>query len=236
MDNPPLLHVDRAVRTYGTGESATTVLHGVSLTVQQGEFAAILGPSGSGKSTLLNLIGALDKPTSGDVIINGISLAAQDDLGLTRVRQEYLGFIFQFHHLLPDFTAIENVMFPAMIAGRNRDPVSKQEAATLLQRVNVGNRMHNKATDLSGGQQQRVAIARALAGKKKLILADEPTGNLDSLNGKEAWNLMREFNKIESISFLIVTHDLRLAMATDRIIEIVDGHIVRDERITPQPI
>jgi lipoprotein-releasing system ATP-binding protein len=230
MDSAPLVSVQQVSRTFGSGENATTVLKSVDLEVQAGEFAAILGPSGSGKSTLLNLIGALDKPSSGEVWIDGVPLSEQNDAGLAHVRGTKLGFIFQFHYLLPDFTALENVLMPARIATDQVASDRRAEAEALLEAVGVGHRKHYRATDLSGGQQQRVAIARALAGRKKLVMADEPTGNLDSKTGQEAWDLMRRFCVEQQVTFLIVTHDLRLAEATDRIIEIRDGEIVRDER------
>lgn len=229
MDRAPIVRVQQAVKEYGSGENLTRVLHGVDLTVYPGEFVAILGPSGSGKSTLLNLIGALDQPTSGEVWIDGVPLSTLTDSGLAQVRSRVLGFVFQFHYLLPEFTALENVMMPAKITSEDREPDRKAEAIRLLERVGVGSRMYNRATDLSGGQQQRVAIARSLAGRKKLIMADEPTGNLDSKNGAEAWQLMREVCQTDGVTFMVVTHDLRLAESTDRIIEIQDGHIVRDE-------
>ncbi|MFZ4508216.1 MAG: ABC transporter ATP-binding protein [Fimbriimonas sp.] len=231
MSETPILEVRNASKTYGVGENAVTVLQDVNLKVAQGEFIGILGPSGSGKSTLLNLMGALDQPTTGDVLIDGVSLAQQDDRGLANIRQKYIGLIFQFHHLLPNFTALENVLLPALISGDLDDPARREDAIRLLKRVDVGDRMNNLSTNLSGGQQQRVAIARALAGHKRLILADEPTGNLDTKNGAEAWRLMREFNEQDKTTFLIVTHDVRLAQSTDRIIEIQDGRIVRDERV-----
>jgi lipoprotein-releasing system ATP-binding protein len=219
------------VKEYGT-KIRTRVLHGVSFAVAAGEFAAIVGPSGSGKSTLLNLIGALDRPTEGLVRIAGETLSNLDDEGLARLRRRHLGFIFQFHYLLPDFTALENVLMPLEIAnGRaNREQVS--EAKTLLERVGLKDRIHNRATDLSGGQQQRVAIARALSGRKSLVLADEPTGNLDQENGHEVFRLMREFNQQDGTTFLLVTHDPALAEQTDRIISIVDGRVAEDRQVS----
>jgi lipoprotein-releasing system ATP-binding protein len=227
----PIVSLEKVVKEYGT-KFKTRVLHGVSFSVQPGEFAAIIGPSGSGKSTLLNLIGALDKPTEGTLRIGGETLSGLDDEGLAALRRRYLGFIFQFHYLLPDFTALENVLMPSAIANSTPTKAQREEAKALLERVGLKDKMKNRATDLSGGQQQRVAIARALAGKKPLILADEPTGNLDQENGHEAFQLMREFNAQDGVTFLIVTHDPELANQTDRVISIVDGHIAEDRRTT----
>ena len=214
-------------KVYGA-KIQTRVLTGVSFTVQQGEFASIVGPSGSGKSTLLNLIGALDRPTEGAVRIGGETLSGLDDEGLARLRCAYLGFIFQFHYLMPDFTALENVLMPAAIANGRPTRAQRAEATTLFERIGLADRMHNRATDLSGGQQQRVAIARALAGRKPLVLADEPTGNLDTANSREIFRLMREFNRTDGVTFLFVTHDHDLAEQTDRVLSIIDGRLAED--------
>ncbi len=203
----------------------THALKGINLKVKMGEFAAILGPSGSGKSTLLNILGALDKPTEGLVRICGSSLAELDADGLSHLRRKELGFIFQFHYLLPEFTALENVMMPSIISGAKSAAEAKGQAVDLLDRVGLSGKYGSKPSQLSGGQQQRVSIARALAGNRKLVLADEPTGNLDSRNGTEVFDLMREFNASIGTTCLIVTHDLTLAQKTDRVIEVVDGHI-----------
>ena len=225
-----ILQLENVTRVYGT-VNQTRALNGVSLSVKKGEFAAIVGPSGSGKSTLLNLIGALDRPSEGVVRIGGESLSELDDEGLARLRRRYLGFIFQFHYLMPDFSALENVLMPFSLDHGSPSEVEIQEAKSLLERVGLKDKMKNRATDLSGGQQQRVAIARALAGKKPLILADEPTGNLDTENSHEAFRLMREFNKTEGTTFLLVTHDPELAERADRIISIVDGKVAQDRKV-----
>jgi lipoprotein-releasing system ATP-binding protein len=224
----PVLHLERLVKDYGEEPVRTRVLHGVDLTVEKGEFAAIMGPSGSGKSTLLNLIGLLDRPTDGRVVIDGEDTGRLDDDGLTRYRGRAIGFVFQFHHLLPEFTALENVMIP-MMADRGRADGSMVEcAAHLLGEVGLGKHLHQKATLLSGGQAQRVAIARALAMAPRIVLADEPTGNLDTHSADEIFVLLRDFNRARGVTFLVVTHDPRLAARCDRIIEVVDGRIVAD--------
>ena len=232
--SPPIpdeiLQLQGVSRIYGT-LNQTRALNGVTLSVKKGEFAAIVGPSGSGKSTLLNLIGALDRPSEGIVRIGGESLSDLDDSGLARLRRRYLGFIFQFHYLMPDFSVLENVLMPFALDHGSPTNEEIQEAKSLLERVGLKDKMKNRATDLSGGQQQRVAIARALSGKKPLILADEPTGNLDTENSKEAFRLMREFNETEGTTFLLVTHDPGLAQQADRIISIIDGKVADDRAV-----
>ena len=225
-----ILQLQDVSRIYGT-VNQTRALNGVTLSVKKGEFAAIVGPSGSGKSTLLNLIGALDRPSEGIVRIGGESLSDLDDAGLARLRRRYLGFIFQFHYLMPDFSVLENVLMPFALDHGTPSNAEIQEAKMILERVGLKDKMKNRATDLSGGQQQRVAIARALAGKKPLILADEPTGNLDTENSKEAFRLMREFNETEGTTFLLVTHDPDLAQRADRIISIIDGKVADDRPV-----
>jgi lipoprotein-releasing system ATP-binding protein len=219
----------RGVRKdYVTGEVVTPVLHGVDLVLDRGEFTALMGPSGSGKSTLLNLVGLLDRPTGGAIAIDGVDTGTLDDRALTRYRGRTVGFVFQFHHLLPEFSAVENVMLP-MMADRGRPEPSMVEcAAHLLRQVGLEGRLHRRPSQLSGGQQQRVAIARALAMAPRLVLADEPTGNLDTHSADEVFALLREFNRKAGVTFLVVTHDPRLADRCDRIVEIVDGRIVSD--------
>jgi lipoprotein-releasing system ATP-binding protein len=224
----PVLQLHGLVKDYGEEPVRTRVLHGVDLTVARGEFAAIMGPSGSGKSTLLNLIGLLDRPTGGRVEIDGRDTGTLDDDGLTRYRGRAVGFVFQFHHLLPEFTALENVMLP-MMADRGRpDPTMVEGASRLLDEVGLGGHRDKKVTLLSGGQAQRVAIARALAMAPRIVLADEPTGNLDTRSADDIFLLLREFNRQRGVTFLIVTHDSRLAARCDRIVEVVDGRIVAD--------
>ncbi|CAN5332667.1 ABC transporter ATP-binding protein [soil metagenome] len=228
----PVLRASGVTKEFGT-RVVTRVLHGVDLTLAHGEFAALVGPSGCGKSTLLNLIGLLDRPTSGRVLLLDRDTTPLDDRALTALRGNTLGFIFQFHHLLPDFTALENVMLPSWADAGFPSAAMHARAEELLREVGVGERMTYRATDLSGGQQQRVAIARALAHDPALVLADEPTGNLDTESAKEAFALMRRFNRERETTFLIVTHDRGIAAQCDRTIEMVDGRIVSDERQAP---
>ena len=224
-----VLELDNVCKSYGTGTALEIeVLHGINLQLQRGEFAALIGPSGSGKSTLLNLIGLLDRPTGGRLLIDGQATGDLDDQALTRLRGQRIGFVFQHHLLIPAFTALENVMMPILIERGRPDDEMRQRAATLLEQVGLGERMNNLASQLSGGQQQRVAIARALAMQPSLVLADEPTGNLDTKSADGVFALMREVNLSRRTTFLIVTHDPRLAHRCDRNIELVDGRIVAD--------
>jgi lipoprotein-releasing system ATP-binding protein len=221
------LRLDGVAKSYGVGTPVEAeVLHGIDLTLQKGEFAALIGPSGSGKTTLLNLIGLLDKPSAGRLFIAGEEAGALDEAERTKVRGRAIGFIFQYHYLLPAFTALENVM---MLAARGRlDDEMRERAASLLERVGLTPWRNHKASDISGGQQQRVAIARALAMNPLLVLADEPSGNLDTENADAVFDLMRDVNVTSGTTFLIVTHDPRLARRCDRIVELVDGRITSD--------
>ncbi len=223
------LRLDKVRKAYGVGTPVETeVLHGIELTLQRGEFAALIGPSGSGKTTLLNLIGLLDKPTAGRLFVTGQEASALNEMEATRLRGRAIGFIFQYHYLLPAFTALENVMMP-MLAERGRvNAEMRTTAAVLLDKVGLTRWRDHKASDISGGQQQRVAIARALAMNPALVLADEPSGNLDTENADAVFDLMRSVNEAVGTTFLIVTHDPRLARRCDRIIELVDGRIVSD--------
>lgn len=205
------------------------VLHGIDIDINAGEFLALVGRSGSGKSTLLNIIGALDRPTAGRVIIDGTDLYSLDEDELAFFRNQTLGFIFQFHFLLPQFTVLENVLIPYMIYhGRAEGPVLKQ-AEELLERVGLIHRRNNRANAISGGEQQRAAIARALINRPRLVLADEPTGNLDSKSGENVFALMREINRDLHTTFIMVTHDNMLANRTDRIVELRDGLVLCDQ-------
>jgi len=225
----PVLLLEGVRKSYGTAV-VTEVLKGVDLRVERGEFAALVGPSGSGKSTLLNILGLLDRPSAGRVVILGEETTTLDDEGLTGLRGRSLGFVFQFHHLLPGLSVAENVMMP-MIAARGRIAAGmRARALDLLARVGLAERADARPTELSGGQQQRVAIARALALGAPLILADEPTGNLDTKTADQIFTVLREFNQELGVAFLIVTHDPRLAARCDRTIELVDGVIVSDHR------
>jgi lipoprotein-releasing system ATP-binding protein len=223
------LRLDAVRKSYGVGTPVETeVLHGIDLALGRGEFAALIGPSGSGKSTLLNVIGLLDQPNGGRVLIEGREAGLLDDAELTRLRGRAIGFVFQHHYLLPEFTALENVMMPILAARGRLDEEMRKTAALLLDRVGLTPWRDKKATQISGGQQQRVAIARSLAMKPVLVLADEPTGNLDTRSADGVFDVLREINETSGTTFLIVTHDPRLAQRCDRIVELVDGRIVSD--------
>ena len=214
-------------KIYGTVVK-TQVLHDVSLNIETGSFNAIIGQSGSGKSTLLNILGTLDQPSSGEILINGIPTSKMKATQLAALRNETLGFIFQFHYLLPEFTALENVLMPVRIKGQKITPDVLKKAHDLMDLVGLSKVKNNLATQMSGGQQQRTAIARSLMNDPKIILADEPTGNLDSDTTEQVYELMRKINKTFNTTFLIITHDRKVAEKTDRIIEIKDGRIVLD--------
>jgi lipoprotein-releasing system ATP-binding protein len=223
-----VLVVDRVRKQFGE-RVITEVLHGVDLTLRQGEFATLIGPSGSGKSTLLNLIGLLDRPTAGRILIAGTDTTTLDDTALTRFRGRTLGFVFQFHHLLPAFTALENVMLPGYAQEGRPTEALRLRARELLVAVGLEDKIGARTSEMSGGQQQRVAIARALAHDPELVLADEPTGNLDTASADEVFELLRRFNRERGTTFLVVTHDPRIAARSDRVVEMVDGRVVRDE-------
>ncbi|MBL8430604.1 MAG: ABC transporter ATP-binding protein [Dechloromonas sp.] len=230
MTTTPVLQLKNIRKSYGSGETESEILHGIDLRLERGEFAALIGPSGSGKSTLLNLIGLLDRPSGGQLFIDGQETGQLDDTGLTRLRGQRIGFVFQHHHLIPAFTALENVAMPLLVARGRPDAEMFAQAGRLLDQVGLAERKQNLANQLSGGQQQRVAIARALAMSPSLVLADEPTGNLDTHSADDVFALLREVNTRLNTTFLIVTHDQRLAARCDRIIEMVDGNIVADRR------
>ncbi len=224
------LRLEAVRKSYDIGTPVEAeVLHGIDLALQQGEFTALIGPSGSGKTTLLNLIGLLDRPTGGELFIEGQKTSALSDTGRTRLRGRSIGFVFQYHYLLPAFTALENVMMPILAARGHPDEEMRDTAAALLDKVGLTPWRDNKANDISGGQQQRVAIARALAMRPALVLADEPTGNLDTQSADNVFDLMRSVNETSRTTFLIVTHDPRLAQRCDRIVQLVDGNIVSDK-------
>ena len=218
-------------KSYGAGTAhETEVLHGIDLELARGEFAALIGPSGSGKSTLLNIIGLLDKPSAGKLFLIGQEAENLPDKALTQLRAKAIGFVFQFHNLLPAFTAVENVMLPLLAAQGRPNAEMRERAEGLIEQVGLKDWGHHLANDLSGGQQQRVAIARALVMQPALVLADEPTGNLDTVSADNVFTLMREVST-GGTAFLIVTHDPRLAARCDRVIELVDGRIQKDEAI-----
>ena len=227
----PIVQLDGVTKCYNVGQPAEVeVLHDIDLTLEAGEFAALIGPSGSGKSTLINIIGLLDRPTSGSLFIHGQETRTLDDRALTRLRSEAIGFVFQHHHLLSAFTALENVMMPMLIERHLPAAEMRARAHALLVQMGLEAWEHNLANNLSGGQQQRVAMARALALNPALVLADEPTGNLDTKSAEAVFALMRQANREHHTTFLIVTHNNALARRCDRIIEVVDGQIVRANR------
>ncbi|GCL64538.1 ABC transporter ATP-binding protein [Pseudaquabacterium pictum] len=230
----PLLQLADVRKRYNIGQpNEAEVLRGVSLTLQPGEFAALIGPSGSGKSTLLNIIGLLEPLTTGSYQLQGDEVAGLDDAALTLRRRTTLGFVFQFHHLLPAFTALENVTLPALMREGAVSAAETDRALAMLQAVGLAQAAAKRPGQLSGGMQQRVAIARALVLQPPLVLADEPTGNLDTASSDEVFKLMRHMHATLNTAFLIVTHDPRLAARCDRVIELVDGRIQRDERQVP---
>jgi lipoprotein-releasing system ATP-binding protein len=215
-------------KSYAVAGTRLPVLRGLSLAVEKGEMIAVVGASGVGKSTLLHLLGGLDHADAGEIRIGDVALDRLRDQEIVAFRNRHVGFVFQFHHLLPEFSAVENVMLP-MMADRGRpDPSMEECAVHLLREVGLERFARRRPSQLSGGQQQRVAIARALAMSPRLVLADEPTGNLDTHSADEVFALLRQFNRKAGVTFLVVTHDPRLADRCDRIVEMVDGRIVAD--------
>ncbi len=225
-----LLVAENLDKVYGSGDTATHALRDASFAVERGEFASIIGQSGSGKSTLLNLLGLLDTPTSGRVILLGDDVAARSKTDRAQLRNELIGFVFQFHYLLPEFTVFENVTMPALIGSRMSAAETKSRAEETLAMLGLEGVEGKNANALSGGQKQRVAIARALMNRPALLLADEPTGNLDTVNTAAVYELFRKVNAETGTAFMIVTHDRGVAQQTDRILEISDGALVQDIR------
>lgn len=222
----PVIRMSGIKKSYKMGDSTLTVLKGISLTVNEGEFLAILGPSGSGKSTLMNMIGCMDNFDEGEYYLSGQPIHTMNDNKLTDIRNEYIGFIFQKYHLISKYTILRNVMMPLLIRGESAAEAEVKARERLIQ-LGMGERMEHKPTELSGGQQQRAAIARALVGNPKLLLADEPTGALDSATGKEVLKLFKELNE-NGHTIVMITHDLNVAKSAGRIVRIVDGELFED--------
>lgn len=226
MSNSILLQCDNLCKRYQEGSVQTDVLQDVSFSMKPGELMAIVGTSGSGKSTLLHLLGGLDTASSGDVIFNGQAMSQLSSSAKAELRNRELGFIYQFHHLLPDFTALENVAMPLLI-GKKKPAEAQQRALEMLTAVGLEKRSHHRPSELSGGERQRVAIARSLVNNPRLVLADEPTGNLDARNANSIFELLGELNVRQGTAFLVVTHDLQLAKRMSRQLEMRDGRLTQ---------
>ena len=223
-----LLKVENLTKVYGEGENETRALDGVSFTVEQGEFLAIIGPSGSGKSTLLHILGGVDRPTGGKVWMNGQDVFSQNEEQLAIFRRRQVGLIYQFYNLIPVLDVVENMTLPVLMDGRK---VNGERLEELLETLDLTNRRKNLPNQLSGGQQQRVSIGRALMNAPAVVLADEPTGNLDSKNSQEIVQLLKESNRKYRQTLIVITHDESIALQADRILAIEDGRVVREERI-----
>jgi len=221
----PMIKITNLHKSFTMGSQELTVLKGIDLEIPRGQMVAIVGASGAGKSTMLHIMGMLDRPTKGTVYFDNQDLFQMSEAQQAEFRNRRIGFVFQFHHLLPEFTALENACMPALIQRRPLEEV-EQEATTLLQEVGLGQRLHHKPGELSGGEQQRVAVARALLQKPDLVLADEPTGNLDTHTGESLFGLLRDLNRTRKTTFVIVTHNDKLSAQSDRIIHMQDGMIV----------
>jgi len=219
-----IIFAENLAKTYDEGRMHTPVFDGLNINVLNGQTIAIVGASGAGKSTLLHLLGGLDIPTAGEVYVSGQKMSALSDAQRGQLRNRALGFVYQFHHLLPEFTALENVMLPVMLAGSNVNEASKQ-ARHLLEAVGLGHRLEHKPGELSGGERQRAAVARALVNQPGCVLGDEPTGNLDDKTAATVFNLMLELNRAQGTSLVLVTHDHSLAMQLDRVLELRQGRL-----------
>ncbi len=225
-----ILRIENLSKIYGKGDTEVRALDNVSFTVPKGQFVAIIGPSGSGKSTLLHIMGGVDTPTSGHVFVDGTDITQLDETALAIFRRRQIGLIYQFYNLIPILTVEENMTLPLLLDGKKAD---KAHYDNLVEKLGLENRLSHLPSELSGGQQQRVSIGRALMNNPAILLADEPTGNLDSKNSKEIIELLRRFNKELNQTVIIITHDERIALSADRIIAVEDGKIVRDEVMLP---
>ena len=224
-EEPPLVEVRGLHKVFQTGKSEIGALKGIDLTVQRGEMVVVVGASGAGKTTLLHILGALDRPTEGEILYNGVDIFARRDAALAEFRNREIGFVFQFHHLLPEFSAVENVMLPALIQRKGKRQ-AREWAEQILAEVGLEERLSHKPGELSGGEQQRVAVARALVLQPTLVLADEPTGNLDSETGEKIIELLFSLNRIRGVTMIIVTHNEALARRFSHKIQLADGRSV----------
>ena len=229
ISDSPFLQVNDLYKSFALGKQTVHVLNGIDLTLQRGEMLAMIGASGAGKSTFLHILGTLDRPTDGTVLYDGQDVFRLSEYELAEFRNRRIGFVFQFHHLLPEFTALENTYLPVLMQKRRKQEML-EEATALLGEVGLSHRLHHKPGELSGGEQQRVAVARALIQSPDLVLADEPTGNLDAHTGEAIFDLLRGLNQKRGTAFIIVTHNERLSEQADRIIHVVDGKIANGER------
>lgn len=225
-----ILKIEHLSKIYGKGDTEVRALDDVSFTVPKGQFVAIIGPSGSGKSTLLHILGGVDTPTSGHVYVDGTDITTLDETALAIFRRRQIGLIYQFYNLIPILTVEENMTLPLLLDGKQ---VDRNHFDALVQSLGLGHRLGHLPSQLSGGQQQRVSIGRALMNNPAIVLADEPTGNLDSKNSKEIVDLLRSFNKALNQTVIVITHDERIALDADRVIAVEDGKIVKDEVILP---
>jgi lipoprotein-releasing system ATP-binding protein len=232
MSSTPVVALRNVSKTYYTGSVETPVLFDISFQVVPGEFVAVVGGSGSGKTTLLNIMGLLDRPTDGVVSIESREVSHLDEVGRAAMRRDRLGFIFQFHYLLPEFTVLENALMPCRMRGREFEAQQEKRMTELLEAVGLGDKLKSRPGQLSGGQQQRVAVVRSLANDPAVVFADEPTGNLDSVSGRMVFDLMKRLSHESDTAFVMVTHDDSFALETDRVIRIQDGRVQRSESLS----
>jgi lipoprotein-releasing system ATP-binding protein len=222
--NDPIIRTENLRKSFAIGRDTIDVLRGIDLTIARGEIVGLVGASGAGKSTLLHLLGGLDRPTSGTITVNGVQVDRLRESQIEPFRNRAIGFVFQFHHLLPEFTAVENVMMPGLIRGLGQSEM-RERARKILENVGLSARLKHRPGELSGGEQQRVAIARALVLEPPVVLADEPTGNLDTHTGEDVIGVLKRLHQARGTTFLIVTHNEKLALEADRVIRMVDGRI-----------